>query len=86
MSLWMLWVQMSKIRPCDHMMQMAMHIFKIKMATRVRIEFYRFLSQILLEYVVSLSNEVFQNKIYGYVHLIWRQQGITVSIIPIIHP
>ena len=31
---------------CDHMTHVAMHVFKIKMATKVRVQFYRLLPQI----------------------------------------
>ena len=55
MSLWMLYKQMSEIQSHDHMIQMAMHIVEIKMATKVRIQSYMFISQILLEYDLVLS-------------------------------
>ena len=39
--------QMSEVKSHDHVMWMATCIGKIKMATRVRIQFYKFISQII---------------------------------------
>ena len=53
-------VQMSENRPCYHMTWAATHIDKIKMAIKVRIQFYRFISQILLEYDPPMSKRCFE--------------------------
>ena len=53
----MLYAHMSEIRSCDHMTQMATCVVKINMATKVRIQFYRFISQIFLDFDASVSRK-----------------------------
>ena len=55
----MFYGQMSEIRSCDYMTQRAMHVVKIKIAAKVRIQFYKFISQILLENDPPVSKKVF---------------------------
>ena len=50
-------------RSCDHTRQMVMCIVIIKMAAKVKIQFYRFILQILLEYDASVSKKVFSKLI-----------------------
>ena len=59
MFLWVVCVQMSENGSCDHVTHVVMHIFKIKMAAKVRIQFYRFLSQIFTGILSPSVQKVF---------------------------
>ena len=57
MSLWMLYAHMSENRSHDHVTSVATCVVKITMATKVRIQFNRFILQILLEYNPPVSKK-----------------------------
>ena len=56
----MLYAQMFGIRSCDHVTQMAMHVVKIKMATKFRILFSSLYHKLLLEYDPPVSKKCFK--------------------------
>ena len=48
-----------QFRSCDHAMQMATHVVKIKMADEMNLSFFQFITQLLLEYNGCMSPKQF---------------------------